>query len=105
MQWEHAKRLVQEYVYQNHSMLVEGVVLPNNPEIAEETYAWQATNDREIFEWWCVCEFLAEKLKGKGEHTIEYGLAHWWGRTTTGQQIAADETIQEIAEELYAKDI
>lgn len=105
MQWEHAKRLVNEYVHQNHSMLVEGILLPNNLDISEETYAWQATNDREIFEWWCVNGFLAEKLKDKGEHTIEYGCGHWWGRTTTGQQIAFDETIQEITEELYAKDI
>ena len=105
MQWEHAKRLVKEYVHQNHSMLFEDIVLPNSSELSEEMYAWQAINEREIFEWWCVDEFLAEKLKDKGECTIEYGCAYWWGRTTTGHQIAADGTIQEIAEELYDKDI
>ena len=105
MQWEHAKRLVKEYVYQNHSSLIQDIVLLNNCAMLEDSIGWQTTNDRQIFEWWCVNKFLAEKLKGKGEYIIEYGCGHWWGRTTSGQQIIAEGIMQEIAKELYAEDI
>jgi hypothetical protein len=100
MQWERAKRLVQESVYQNHSTLVQDIILPNNPKLSEKVRAWETANG-EIFEWWCIDDCLAEKLKNKGECTIEYGFAHWWGRPAFGQLIAADGTIREIAEELY----
>ncbi len=102
MQWEYAQRLVKEHVHQNHSMLIQDVVLPNNHQMLEDCVDWQSANDREIYEWWCVDEFLAKKLKSKDEYTIKYGFGHWWGRTISGQQIISDRTIQEIAEELYA---
>jgi len=51
----------------------------------------------EIFEWWLVSDWLAERLSEKGQPTLEYSGNHWWGRCTTGQAILLDGVIQEIA--------
>jgi hypothetical protein len=54
---------------------------------------------QEIYEWWVVSNWLAEKLEEKGEPILknEYGI--WWGRTCTGQAIYIDDVILEIAKE------
>lgn len=50
---------------------------------------------REIFEWWLVTPYLADKLEEQGEVTIrEFG--DWWGRICTGQAIVLDGTLQDI---------
>ncbi len=102
MQWEHAERLVDEYIYQNHSTLIQDIVLPSNHLMLEDCIEWQVANNKQIFEWWCVHSPLAGKLEKKGEYIIKHGLGYWWGRCTSGQQIIQDRVIQEIAEELYA---
>jgi len=58
---------------------------------------------REIFEYWLVTEYLGRKLEACGEAVLFdfYGLTIW-GRTTTGQAIALDGVIQKIFEELSA---
>lgn len=50
----------------------------------------------EIFEHWIITHWLAEELKERGERTVELSGLHIWCRTTTGQQIAADNVIEEI---------
>jgi len=50
----------------------------------------------EIYEWWSVSEFLAEKLKEKGQPILEDFGYTIWGRTCTGQSIMLDEVISEI---------
>lgn len=57
--------------------------------------------EREIFEYWIITDYLGRKLQGKGEAVLFnfYGLTIW-GRTTTGQAIALDGVIQRIFEEL-----
>lgn len=54
----------------------------------------------EIYEYWIVSDYLAEKLERHGE-VIEkdfYGLTIW-GRTCTGQSITMDSVIQKIFKE------
>lgn len=57
-------------------------------------------DEREIYEYWLVSDWLAEQLSNKGEiiETNFYGLCVW-GRTTTGQAVKMDSVIQEIANE------
>lgn len=54
----------------------------------------QAAQD--IFEWWIVSNWLANKLKGQGEPILENDFGTWWGRTCTGQAIYMDEVINDI---------
>jgi hypothetical protein len=55
---------------------------------------------QEIFSWYCVDEWMADKLKEQGEPVLENDFGKWWGRTTFGQLIAADSVIERIHAEL-----
>lgn len=53
----------------------------------------------EIYEYWAVSSWLADKLKEHGEPVAEFGLTHVWGRGTTGQAIALDYVIEQIVKD------
>ena len=53
---------------------------------------------QDIFEWWAVSDFLAEKLNNLGHCIIE--SENIWGRTTTGQAILLDYAISQICAEM-----
>ena len=53
---------------------------------------------QEVFQWFIVSEFLAEKLKEKGEPIIEE--ENIWGRGTFGQAVLLDYVITEICAEM-----
>lgn len=56
------------------------------------------TEPAEIYEWWMVTGWLAEKLQEKGECIIpDFNL---WGRCTTGQAILLDGVICSICEDM-----
>jgi hypothetical protein len=55
---------------------------------------------QDVFEWWIVSDYLAEKLKERGEVIASDGWNSIWGRTTTGQAILLDYVISQIAEEM-----
>ena len=58
----------------------------------------------EIYEYWAVSSWLAEKLSQQGERVDQdfYGLCIW-GRTCTGQAISMDSVIgQVVADTDYA---
>lgn len=57
----------------------------------------------EILEYWGVSDWLASKLKEKGELIIEEFNVSIWGRRTSGQHISMDFIMQEIARELMEK--
>lgn len=52
----------------------------------------------EIYEYYAVSSWLAEKLRAEGEPVAEFGITHVWGRGTTGQAIALDGVIEMIVE-------
>lgn len=51
-----------------------------------------------VLEWWLVSNWLGRKLLLDGEPVIDNGYGVWWGRTTTGQKIAMDSSIEKIYE-------
>ena len=51
---------------------------------------------QEIFEWWLVTDWLAEKLQEHGEPILTNDYGTWWGRTCTGQAIYLDGVIESI---------
>ena len=54
----------------------------------------------EVYEYWAVSGWLAEKLTERGEIVID-NYPHVWGRQTTGQAITLDGVIRNIAKYLY----
>lgn len=53
----------------------------------------------EVYEWWEVTSWFAEKLAAHGETVIQ-GWHSYWGRCCTGQAISMDWIIGKIAEEM-----
>ncbi len=53
-------------------------------------------DNKEIFEWWLVSDFLLEKLSNKKEPILRTDYGNWWGRTCTGQAIYLDGIIEDI---------
>jgi len=51
----------------------------------------------EIFEWWAVTDWLADKLDSIGEPVLSNSYGRWWGRTCSGQSLIMDGTLQLIA--------
>lgn len=56
------------------------------------------SEDQEVFEWYLVSSFLAEKLNEKGYCVIDND--NIWGRTTTGQAILLDYVITQICADM-----
>lgn len=57
--------------------------------------------DRDVYEHWIVSDWLADKLEAKGEKVDrDFAGMTIWARTTTGQAIAIDAIIVEIAADL-----
>lgn len=63
-----------------------------SPENEEET--------QEIFEWWLVSSWIADKLKEKGEPILDNDYGIWWGRCCSGQAVYMDGVMQEIYNDL-----
>lgn len=57
---------------------------------------YQSDNQQEIFEWYCVSDWLAKKLAGLGEPVLFSDYGTWWGRTCTGQAIYLDPTVWDV---------
>ena len=55
---------------------------------------------QDIYEWWSVTDWLADKLENNNEPILRTDCGTWWGRTCTGQAISLDGTIQRIVIEL-----
>lgn len=57
---------------------------------------------QEIFEWWLVSDWFADKLRAINEPILSNDYGTWWGRTCTGQSISCDYNIQMLACEIEA---
>ena len=60
--------------------------------------------DREIYEYWIVSDWLAEKLRARGEFVGDLCDLNVWGRTTSGQAILLDYVINQIRRSVYEYD-
>ena len=58
----------------------------------------------DIYEHWLISDWLARKLKERGETTGELCGLTVWGRGTTGQSICLDRVIQNLAIELWQEE-
>lgn len=72
-------------------------------EVAEELSI--DPDQREVYEHWIVSDWLAGKLADRGEVTGDFAGLTIWGRCTTGQAIAMDGVIQQIAAELWKEEL
>lgn len=59
----------------------------------------------EVYEHWLVSDWLARRLRERGYVTGEICGLTIWGRCCTGQSIALDHVIQEIACELWPDEV
>ncbi|MAS94896.1 MAG: hypothetical protein CMO55_17000 [Verrucomicrobiales bacterium] len=51
---------------------------------------------KDILEWWRVSDALARHLVRSGEPVLRNDFGAWWGRTSSGQEILMDGTIQRL---------
>lgn len=59
---------------------------------------------REVYEHWIVSNWLAEQLAERGEKVdTDFAGMTVWARTTTGQGIASDSVIEQIAADLAVR--
>ena len=58
------------------------------------------TEPKEIYEWWLVTSWMANKLEEQGQTVTEWHNLHIWGRETTGQAILLDGVISRICSEM-----
>lgn len=58
-------------------------------------------NVKDIYEYWSVSQWLAEKLREKGELVTEFFDLNVWGRQTCGQLISMDSVIQDIVQDVF----
>jgi hypothetical protein len=58
----------------------------------------------EVYEHWIVSGWLKRKLEERGQVVGEFADFDIWGRCTTGQSIALDRVIQDIACELWSEE-
>src|SRR5579864_5766786 len=90
------RQFVDREVYCCQSMLVDELLRRDFFSFDEIENLDQGSEMQEIYEWWIVSDWLAEKLKKQGEPILDNNYGTWWGRTTTGQAIFLDEVIEDI---------
>ena len=103
---EKARQLVANNVYHNLCLTAEKE-LKENPDLLFEAKNYYPQNEEgkkdddgeypEIYEYWAVSNWLADKLKEQDEIIFEMLDFNVWGRQCTGQAIYMDNVIEEIA--------
>lgn len=83
--------------------------------IIQQTPSWRdwcRTNDidtddyqSEVYEHWLISDWLAAKLRERGQLVFEFANMTIWGRGCTGQSICLDHVIQQIALELRGDEL
>ncbi len=80
--------------------IIENQINDDNTDIETDIEALEnlESEPQEVFEWWMVSNYLAEKLNEYGECIID--SENIWGRTTTGQAILLDYVITKICADM-----
>jgi hypothetical protein len=103
--------LVGNEVYLNQSCLVEELLRKEIFDYLDIINCYETKDEakengheepeaQEIYEWWAVSEWFAEKLQEQGEPVLRNDYGVWWGRTCTGQSIKLDHVINRIRQSL-----
>lgn len=77
-----------------------GTEIPEEETDQVKEYIREKADQREVYEWWAVSDWLGRKLKELGHIVIDLGQLTVWGREGTGQAILMDGDIQKITLEL-----
>lgn len=102
---QRAERLVQNEVVTNMSVIVSQFMITSTeffdefPELIDGYFENEEGEEEylEIFEYWSVSDWLADKLILRGEKVTKDFYGHCiWGRTTTGQAIDMDCVVRSI---------
>lgn len=97
-------------------MLIDGVfnwedvenLYKSKEELLDEGYTLEqiengeADDHHEIYEWWLVTNWFADKLRAQSEPVLDNDYGTWWGRTGTGQAIYIDGVIGRIYDSLQS---
>jgi hypothetical protein len=67
---------------------------------AEEDEEEEDPQYREVYTWWIVTNWFAEKLQEQGEVILSDGYNSYWGRCTSGQAIYLDNVISDICSDM-----
>ncbi len=97
--YEQATQIIKTHIAINQTYLIDTLLK------LEQAISWadiinlfdQDHQPQEIFEWWAISPWLAERLEIEHEPVLKTDFGYWWGRTTTGQAIKLDSVIQAIA--------
>lgn len=96
---------IKEWFYANAPRRISTLIAVLNAKLdlyREEISAFSSKEGEDVdaLEYWLVSEWLAEKLKEKGEPaTTNFLGLPVWGRCTTGSAPYTDEVIEEIYDE------
>lgn len=61
---------------------------------------YELEKPQEIYEWWLITDWLADKLRKHGQPVLANDYGTWWGRTCTGQSFTCDYSLQLICCEI-----
>ena len=89
---------------EDRATLLEAYVANIDDETIDGIKDWRDTvrdnaEAAEVYEWWEVGDWLAERLENAGEVVLRNGYGDWWGRCCTGQSVTLDRVIQELGAE------
>jgi hypothetical protein len=101
-QFQKEQKIVEAHILANQTILINKLLetkVLSSDEIENSPYYDE--DDKEIFEWWLIDEWLLNKLRSKNESVLSVHFNNWWGRSCTGQAIYLDSVISEIAAEIY----
>lgn len=59
----------------------------------------EGADQQEPLEWWFVSKWLYNALRDRNEVVLDSDYGALWGRGTSGQRIAMDSVIEELAKE------
>jgi hypothetical protein len=99
---EQLRKFVNTEIIYNQSYLVDKLFNDAVFDYADVSNIYDEDTEeyKEIFEWWIVSDWMANKLEEKGESILKNDYGTWWGRSCTGQSIILDYVIERIYDDL-----
>jgi hypothetical protein len=103
------KRIIDTDILANQTSLVNDLLDIPNGEFTYDNITGMSYTDeeceeqgleegefKEVFQWFLVTDWLANRLDEINEPLLRNDYGQWWGRTCCGQSIELDGTIQAI---------
>lgn len=71
---------------------------------SQDEYDLLDKSPQEVYEWYAVSDYLADKLLSHGECVIKGPISSYWGRGCSGQAVLLDTVMSRICEEMEILD-